>query len=229
MTASDKTPNADPADLDGLRKILNDADPEGQLAEIGMSRVEIGPDTVQLVPEVVSDFIGDDDDARVLLVIDSTPKQRDGQDHADLVEELLGERFAVERVVLGADSSEELHADDETLEEAEAAVTGADCIVVAGSGTISDVCKVATARAGEMPLIVVQTAASVNGYADDVSVLLKNGVKRTTPSRWPDALISDLRTLVDAPPRHECVRIRGRHRHVHGTRRLVLGITHGTG
>ncbi len=199
MTAGDKTPNADPADLAGLRKILSDADPEGRLAEIGMSRVEIGPDAVRLVPEVVSDFVGDLQDARVLLVIDSTPKQRGGQDHADLVEGLLGEHFAVERVVLGADSSEELHADDETLEEAEAVIAGADCVVVAGSGTISDVCKVATARAGEMPLVVVQTAASVNGYADDVSVLLKNGVKRTTPSRWPDALISDLRTLVDAP------------------------------
>ena len=199
MTANDKTPNADPADLDGLRKILSDADPEGQLTEIGMSRVEIGPEAVRLVPDVVSDFVGDSREARVLLVVDSTPKQRDGHDHADLVEELLGEHFAVERVVLGADLSEDLHADDETLEEAEAAVAGADCVVVAGSGTISDVCKVATARAGEMPLVVVQTAASVNGYADDVSVLLKNGVKRTTPSRWPNALISDLTTLANAP------------------------------
>lgn len=199
MTASDKAPNADPADLDGLRNILSDVDPEGHLAEIGMSRVEIGADAVQLIPGVVSDFIGDGRGAKVLLVVDSTPKQRGGQDHADLVESLLSGHLAVERVVLRADSSEELHADDETLEEAEAAVTGADCVVVAGSGTISDVCKVATARAGGMPLIVVQTAASVNGYADDVSVLLKNGVKRTTPSRWPDALISDLRTLVDAP------------------------------
>lgn len=199
MTASGKTPGADPADLNGLRKILSDADPEGRLAEIGMSRVEIGPDAVRLVPEVVSGFIEDAREARILLVVDSTPKQRDGQDHADLVENLLGEHFAVERVILWADNSDELHADDETLKEAEAAVAGADCVVVAGSGTISDVCKVATARAGDMPLIIVQTAASVNGYADDVSVLLKNGVKRTTPSRWPDALISDLTTLAEAP------------------------------
>ena len=189
MTVNDKTPKADPADLDGLRKILGDADPEGRLAEIGMSRVEIGPDVVRLIPEVVSDFVGDNREARVLLVVDSTPKPRDGQDHADLVESLLAQHFAVQRVILGADSSDELHADDETLEEAEAAVVGADCVVVAGSGTISDVCKVATARAGEMPLVVVQTAASVNGYSDDVSVLLKSGVKRTTPvamARRPD-------------------------------------------
>ena len=200
MTASGKTPKVDPADLDGLRRVLSSADPDGRLAEIGLSRVEIGPEAIRLVSEVVTDFVGDASEAKVLLAVDSTPKQRAGQDPADLVESLLGERFSVERVVLGAGSSEELHADDQTLEEAGTALAGADCVVVAGSGTITDVCKVATARLGNTPLVVVQTAASVNGYADDVSVLLKSGVKRTVPSRWPDALISDLTTLADAPP-----------------------------
>jgi glycerol-1-phosphate dehydrogenase [NAD(P)+] len=46
----------------------------------------------------------------------------------------------------------------------------------------------------------VQTAASVNAFSDDVSVLLKSGTKRSVPSRWPDALLVDLRTLADAPP-----------------------------
>ena len=49
------------------------------------------------------------------------------------------------------------------------------------------------------PLVVVQTAASVNGYSDDVSVLLKSGVKRTVPSRWPDILLADLPTISAAP------------------------------
>ena len=31
-------------------------------------------------------------------------------------------------------------------------------------------------------------------------MLLKSGTKRTVPSRWPDALIVDLRTLAGAPP-----------------------------
>jgi glycerol-1-phosphate dehydrogenase [NAD(P)+] len=45
----------------------------------------------------------------------------------------------------------------------------------------------------------VQTAASVNGYADDQSVLLVNGTKRTTPSRWPDALVIDSDVLAASP------------------------------
>ena len=47
--------------------------------------------------------------------------------------------------------------------------------------------------------MVVQTAASVNGFADDQSVLLVDGVKRTTPTRWPDRLVIDTDVSRDAP------------------------------
>ncbi len=47
----------------------------------------------------------------------------------------------------------------------------------------------------------MQTATSVNGYADPFSVLLRDGVKRTTPTRWPDALIIDTDVLCGAPAR----------------------------
>jgi glycerol-1-phosphate dehydrogenase [NAD(P)+] len=70
-------------------------------------------------------------------------------------------------------------------------------VVVVGSGTITDVAK-ASSPPG-VPLVVVQTAASVNGYSDHVSVLLRKGAKRTVPTRWPDALIVDLETLAAAP------------------------------
>jgi glycerol-1-phosphate dehydrogenase [NAD(P)+] len=47
--------------------------------------------------------------------------------------------------------------------------------------------------------VAVQTAASVNAFSDDMSVLLRSGAKRTVPSRWPDALLIDLPTLAEAP------------------------------
>ena len=53
--------------------------------------------------------------------------------------------------------------------------------------------------AGERPHIVVQTAASVNGFADDQSVLLVKGVKRTTHSSWPRTLLIDEDVLAGAP------------------------------
>ncbi len=191
---------ADPTDLDGLREVLNASDPEGRLAEIGMKRIEIGSGVLGLLPEVVSGLVdgGKPGGGCVVLVTDPTPIPRDGEELKGLVEEMLAGHFTVERAVVGAEHAE-LHADEKAIDEAEAAVAGAGCVVVVGSGTISDICKVATARTGGTPLVIVQTAASVNGYSDDVSVLLKNGVKRTVPSRWPDVLLADLPTLVQAP------------------------------
>jgi glycerol-1-phosphate dehydrogenase [NAD(P)+] len=193
---------ADPMDLDGLREALRASDSEGRLAPLGMKRIEIGARVRDLLPGVLSGLIGngrgDGADGRVVLVIDATPMQRLGEDLKHLVERLLAGHFRVERVVIGAHHAV-LHADEEALDEAETAIAGADCVVVVGSGTITDICKVATARAGGIPLVVVQTAASVDGYSDDVSVVLKSGVKRTIPSRWPDVLLVDLPTLVEAP------------------------------
>src|SRR5829696_10517478 len=196
MTVAGRLEGADPTDLAGLREALALADPEGKLAPIGMSSIEIGGDALSLLPEVVSKFARG---PRVVLAMDATPMRRAGGDLKDEAERLLAQHFEVRRAVVG-EGRAQLHADEEALAEAEAAVAGADCAVVVGSGTITDVCKEATRRTGGSPLVVVQTAASVNAFSDDMAVLLKSGTKRTVPSRWPDALLIDLPTLADAPP-----------------------------
>ncbi len=189
---------ADPADLDGLRESLARADSQGRLSTLGMKRIEVGVDVLDLLPECVSDLV-EGENPRILLVSDSTRITRLGEDVKERVEEMLSERFeTVERVVIGARHAR-LHADEEALSEAEATVAGVDCVVVVGSGTITDICKVAVHRAGRGSLVVVQTAASVDGFSDDVSVVLKSGVKRTIPSRWPDILLADLPTISEAP------------------------------
>ena len=193
---------ADPTDLDALREALGDADPEGRLAPLGMRRIEVGSEVLELLVQCVHELVGGGGtrgSPRVLLVGDATPIRRSGEDLKARVEQMLRARFGgVERVVVGA-HHDQLHADEEALAEAEAAVADADCVVVVGSGTITDICKVATHRAGGASLVVVQTAASVDGFSDDVSVILRSGVKRTIPSRWPDVLLADLPTIVEAP------------------------------
>jgi hypothetical protein len=52
---------------------------------------------------------------------------------------------------------------------------------------------------GSVPHVAVQTAASVSGYADDCSVLLVDGVKRTTATRWPERLLIDSEAIARAP------------------------------
>lgn len=196
MTISDILSQADPADLKALREALAASDPDGRLAPIGMSRIDIGSHGLELLPEVVSDLVRGQ---RVVLVADATPMSRKGEDLKERIARFLDESFELERSVVGARRAE-LHADEEALAEVEEAVEGADCVVVVGSGTITDLCKEATRRRGSPPLVAVQTAASVNAFSDDMSVLLKGGTKRTIPSRWPDALLIDLPTLAGAPP-----------------------------
>jgi len=187
---------ADPTDLDAMREALAASDPEGKLRPIEMKRIEIGAHAVDLLPEVASELARSE---RVVLVADATPILRDGEDLKERIEHALSEGFEPVRAVIG-ESEEELHANEEALAEVEAAVEGAGCVVAVGSGTITDLCKEATARKGGVPLVVVQTAASVNAYAINMSVLLKSGVKRTGTSKWPDALLIDLPTLQGAPP-----------------------------
>src|SRR5919202_2105045 len=196
MTASGNLSHADPTDLEALREALAASDPDGRLAPIGMSRIEIGPEALNLLPEAVSELTRG---KRVVLVADATPMFRNGEDLKELAAQLLGESFELERSVIGV-HRDELHADDEAVSEVEEAVDGADCVVSVGSGTITDLCKMAVRHEGSPPLVTVQTAASVNGFSDDMSVLLRSGAKRTVPSRWPDALLVDLTVLASAPP-----------------------------
>jgi glycerol-1-phosphate dehydrogenase [NAD(P)+] len=192
---ADNLSRADPTDLDTLREALAASDPDGRLAPIGMSRVEIGPEALDSLTEAVSELARD---KHVALVADATPTLRNGEDLKERIAQTLSESFELERSVIGA-QRDELHADDEALAEVEEAVDGADCVVSVGSGTITDLCKEAKRHRGDPPLVAVQTAASVNAFSDDMSVLLRSGAKRTVPSRWPDALLIDLPTLAEAP------------------------------
>ncbi len=188
-------PTVDPADLEQVRAVLRAADPENRLAPIGLRRIFVGPDALRALPEMVTETARG---PRVVLVMDRTPMRRGDRDLKTDVARLLGERFALSVAVIGADQPE-IHGDERDLAEVTAAVNGAGCVVALGSGTITDLCKEGTRQAGNLPLIVVQTAASVNAFSDNMAVLVKSGTKRTMPSRWVDTLLIDLQILADAP------------------------------
>ncbi len=139
-------------------------------------------------------------DGPVLLIIDETPMQRAGADLKARVIDDLTAAFDVRVATIAAHGSE-LHADADALRQADEAINAArpGCVVAVGSGTITDIAKDASWRAGTIPFVVVQTAVSVNAFSDDMAVLLRDGVKRTVPSRWPDALLVDLEVIADAP------------------------------
>ena len=132
----------------------------------------------------------------MVVLAAATPMTVAGRDLQAEATEVIGRGFGVEWVTVGPPDGR-VHADGPTVAAARQAVDGAGCVVTIGSGTITDIGKFAAAAG--TPLVVVQTATSVNGYADPFSVLLRNGVKRTSPSRWPDTMLIDPAILGGAP------------------------------
>ncbi|HET7168255.1 MAG TPA: iron-containing alcohol dehydrogenase [Candidatus Limnocylindrales bacterium] len=199
-------PSLDPTDIAAIRARLDDAGTDRR--PIGLRTIDLGPDAIAALPrrvrEARGDRLGD-----IVVLTDATPiargsgdlkadavaRLRDAPDPADAPPEPAAP--SVRHVVLGRDRPE-LHADEAAIAEADREIDGAAVVVSIGSGTVTDIAKDASHRAG-VPFVVVQTAVSVNAFSDDMAVLLRNGVKRTVPSGWPAALIVDLAVIADAP------------------------------
>jgi glycerol-1-phosphate dehydrogenase [NAD(P)+] len=193
----------DPTDLAALRRALDAEDPGRRLRPMDLHRLVVAADAVPGLADVVAgelDRAGRAGGGPVVVLTDATPITRDGADLKALVRDVLGARFPVRESVLRGRHAT-LHVDDDALAAATAAAQGAACVVSVGGGTVTDIAKVAASRAGDLPLVVVQTAASVDGYTDDLSVVLRGGVKRTVPSRWPSAVVADVTTITQAPAR----------------------------
>ncbi|TNF17907.1 MAG: iron-containing alcohol dehydrogenase [Rhodobacteraceae bacterium] len=189
--------------LDRIREVLAANDPRGQFTALGMQDLQIGDDVLDALAGITGHLLvaagrSDDRTARVVMMADPVVILRGGQPLKPAVMARLDARFTTTAAILD-DGHPVLHADEPILAEAAAAAQGADCIVSVGGGTITDIAKVAAERADVPVHIVIQTAASVDGYTDNFAVVLQNGVKKTLPSRWPDAVLTDTRTVADAP------------------------------
>src|SRR5919112_2214374 len=167
MATTDNLSHGDPTNLEALRKALASSDPDGKLAPVAISRIEIGPEALYSLTEVVT---GLTEGRHVVLVADATPIFRNGEDLKEWVARTLSESFELERAVIGTDRNE-LHADEEAVAEVEEAIDGAACVVSVGSGTITDLCKKATDRRGSLPLVAVQSPRPGNSLYQGLPVL----------------------------------------------------------
>ena len=184
------------------RTILGRHDPEQALVQCGLRSVVIGPDVLGRIPDIMTDLLRaagpGSDRPEIAVLVDETLIRRHGVDVKAAVAAALAGHFEVRRVALSG-GHDELHADEDVIARAAVAIEGVDGLVTIGGGTITDIGKLASMAVGSIPLITVQTAASVDGFTDNVSVILRNGVKRTVDSRWPDVVVSDVETIAEAP------------------------------
>jgi glycerol-1-phosphate dehydrogenase [NAD(P)+] len=189
-------------DLADVRELVARAAPEESLKTIGTREIVHGPGALGHLAAVVARLHVSSGSA-VVVLSDDVAKLCGGRDVVDVAVESLSTQWDVRRVVLpSADRDGEVRADEVTLDDAvrEVGAVAAAGLVSVGSGTIADIGKSVAGRL-DLTHVVVQTAASVNGFVDDQSVLLLNGTKRTTPSRWPDAVVIDSRILAASPAR----------------------------
>ena len=189
-------PRAPFCDLPGLRGRLAEAD-DATLQPLGLGGLLLGPGVLARVPDVVAEL--GQADGEVAVLADRRPMATvAGEVKATVINALSAAGMAVRRVTLG-DELGRSHADAQTLDRAAIHTAGACVVVSVGSGTVVDIGKALSARLDGVPHVAVQTAASVSGYADDRSVLLVDGVKRTTATRWPERLLIDSDVIARAP------------------------------
>ena len=189
--------------LSRVRQVLSDNDPNKQFASLDMAEVHIADNVLPLLCEVIDRHVAEAGrragaDTQVRMIVDPVMIRRGETDLKAHVESLLAARYAVRRVVMN-DGHPVLHADEVILDRASDASVGADVIVSVGGGTITDVAKIAAERNGVPVHVVIQTAASVDGFTDNFAVVIQNGVKTTLLSRWPQAVLADTTVIADAP------------------------------
>lgn len=192
----------DPTDVDALDDAIQSWSSE--LPPLGVSRVDVTNDGLAVLADVVAQI---DVTAPVTLVRDATTITREGQDVRELVAAVLrkaGREVTV--LTLVDDGDHDLHTTSEQVERVVDAVGDHGLVLTVGSGTVTDIGKHAAHTLDERrddvrrtPLVFFPTANSVCAYGAAMAPVTVNGVKRTRPSRLPDAVVVDVPTLVDAP------------------------------
>ena len=204
---TDSTFSVDPADMPALKHWLAvQDDPQDQLRTVEIDEILIGPSVLMDLPSVLQ-RAGIQSGAKVLLLMDQTPMLREDVDLKRFVRDLLYVAGYYETTCwLEGDEYGLVHAEYEHIESILWGLEPGMALIAVGSGTVTDIAKHAAyvydQQHPEQPRIVYiccPTANSVTAYAANMAVLLKDGVKRTIPSRFPTAIIADLRVLASAP------------------------------
>src|SRR5436305_11234620 len=197
----------DPANMPAVKRWLAaQDDPQEQLRSIDIDEILIGPGVLLDLPFVVDRAVVPPG-SKVLLVVDETLMLREDVDLKRFVRDLLYVAGYDETTChLENDEYGLVHAEFEDVEGILWGLEPGTALIALGSGTVTDIAKHAAylydqrhPEPTRLVYICIPTANSVTAYAANMAVLLKDGVKRTLPSRYPTAIISDVRVLASAP------------------------------
>ncbi len=171
---------------------------------IPLSHMIFESDALFKVPSILKE-LGVAQNNPIVLVMDATPMKRGGNDLKPFFLRFLHEGgWKIEPVVLLPDGSGQVHTEMARIHAIQQKISPDSTVISLGSGVVTDISKHACflfeqSSGIHIPFMVIQTANSVSAYTSNMAPVFIEGVKRTLPSRYPDALICDLETLCDAP------------------------------
>ena len=161
-------------------------------------------DAVYRLP-VLLEQVKADSKKPLLMVMDKTYMARKGSDLKQLIMQVLSSAgWQVDPVILEPDITGQVHTDMARINTVRENISPGCSLLAVGSGTVCDITKHAAylyekETGTRLNFIVFQTANSVSAFTSNMAPTFIDGVKRTLPSRYPDALVCDLETLSDAP------------------------------
>lgn len=166
----------------------------GRTHAVPIRQVLVGPGVIDRLPEVLAqvDLVG-----HCLLVADPTTYEVAGGQAWSIIEQ--AGRGGDTLVLSPQPGQQHLEATEEAAEEVRRRATRADYLIAVGSGTISDIVKLAATRL-HIPYVVVATAPSMTGYSSALAAVLSGGIKRALLAEPPVAIVADLDILAAAPP-----------------------------
>lgn len=196
----------DVADMNDLNRRISMWEDRLKIPEIELDQVICGQNAVYSLPDALSS-LGITSEHEVLLVMDDVKMARGDDEVKTLVIRLLEESgFNFTKLILEGDEYGLVHPDSETMDQVIPHLHKDCAVLIVGSGTVTDVVKHSCyvwQHENEcdhlLPMVSLMTAASVPAYTSGLSIISKDGVKRTWPSRLPNIVIMDYVILRDCP------------------------------
>ncbi len=163
----------------------------GKVHKVELKRVLIEKDAIKKLPDLLKEF----GYKKALIVEDTHTFKAAGC----LVEEILTKaKFSYNKLEFTV-NNQDLVPNEEAVGKLLINIEKDTQVLIAiGTGTINDLCKFVSVKAG-IDTIIVATAPSMDGFASTGAALIVENLKTTFNAACPKAIIGDINILKNAP------------------------------
>ncbi|MBR7185692.1 MAG: sn-glycerol-1-phosphate dehydrogenase [Clostridia bacterium] len=113
---------------------------------------------------------------------------------AGLIESLTAAGFVLKKVIYPDVRTARI----EGVRELEALCYDVDAVLSVGTGSINDMCRVASYQMGKR-FAIFATAPSMDGFASDTAPIIENNFKNSFRAEQPEIILADTKILADSP------------------------------